>query len=516
MARMVPHALDVQRRLAPAAQIERAGDVSSRLVSYVFSDTSVGRDNHVIAANAWQTDNYNRNPVFLWAHDSDQPPIGKVVNLRTNNAGQLVGAVQYADADASPFADSIFRLVKAGMLNATSTGWMPLEWKYTADRSRPGGIDFSKVDLLEISQVPVPALPTALATARAYGINTAPIAQWAERAIDRGNSPTSKGELEMIRRAAGAPKVYASIGDIEGRRREARALAIANGTAAPFESFGHFLQAVATNSGRSGVEIDRRLVRAPTGLGDVDPTGGGFLVPTEFEKQLIGSMYEEAVLAPLCDRRETDKPADVKLPAIDEKSRADGSRWGGTLSYWENEGDQAPNSFPKFRSLEFAAHKLIALCVTSEELVRDVPLLEGHIRRAFASEAAFKLDKAILAGTGAGTPLGITNAPATISVAKQNGQASGTIVSENIANIWSRLAAPCRKRAVWIVNEDAEAQFDQIGQSGSTPGTAGMYFPAGANGNEFALIKGRPVIVAEQSPLLGTPGIVLRTLANIS
>jgi len=41
-----------------------------------------------------------------------------------------------------------------------------------------------------------------------------------------------------------------------------------------------------------------------------------------------------------------------------------------------------------------------------------------------------------------------------------------------------------------------------------------MYYPAGANGNEFALVKGRPVIVAEQSPLLGTPGDII--LADLS
>jgi HK97 family phage major capsid protein len=184
------------------------------------------------------------------------------------------------------------------------------------------------------------------------------------------------------------------------------------------------------------------------------------------------------------------------------------------LSYWKNEGDTPPSTLPKFKSIKFGAHKLIALCVASEELIRDAQLLDGHMRRAFAAEAAFKLDLAILLGTGAGLPLGIVNAPGTITVAKTAGQSAATITGNNIDAMWSRLPAPCRKRAVWIVNEDAEAQCDS-NLTGAQPGsTAGMYFPAGANGNEFALIKGRPVLVAEQCPALGTPGDIV--LADLS
>ena len=84
------------------------------------------------------------------------------------------------------------------------------------------------------------------------------------------------------------------------------------------------------------------------------------------------------------------------------------------------------------------------------------------MRRAFAAEAAFQLDKAIFLGTGAGVPLGIVGAPGTIQVAKDSGQASATISVGNIANMWSRLPAPCRKRAVWIANEDVESQLETL------------------------------------------------------
>jgi hypothetical protein len=118
----------------------------------------------------------------------------------------MVGTAEYADRDTYPFADTIFRLVKGGFLNAVSTGWIPLQWKFSTDRSRPGGIDFSKVELLEVSQVPVPALPTALATARAQGIDTGPLVEWAERMLDGNDlAVLPRVELESLRREAKMP-----------------------------------------------------------------------------------------------------------------------------------------------------------------------------------------------------------------------------------------------------------------------------------------------------------------------
>ena len=278
---------------------------------------------------------------------------------------------------------------------------------------------------------------------------------------------------------------------------------VLKGEASGFARFGDFLAAVVKAA--TG-EIDPRLTRAPTGAGEVDPSGGGFLVPTEYTQTLIGSIYEEAVLAPLCDRREVAVPEDVRIPAIDEKSRADGSRWGGAVSYWLNEGDTVPGSLPRYREITFAAKKLIALVTATGELFRDVGLLENHVSRAYAAEAAFRIDYGILRGPGGGQLLGITNAPGTITVPKANGQASGTILAENIRTMWQRFPAPCRKRGIWAVNEDVEAQLDVIGASGGSAGAAGMYFPAGANGNAFPLLFGRPVVVVEQAPTLGTPG----------
>jgi HK97 family phage major capsid protein len=279
----------------------------------------------------------------------------------------------------------------------------------------------------------------------------------------------------------------------------------------------HFTTLATLTPNSDGGDPDARLVRAATGASEVDPTGGGFLVRQEFASELIGSLYENAVIAALCTRERTDFPGrERNLPAVDETSRSDGLRWGGVLAYWLAEGTSVTTKFPRFRRVTMNTEKLIAVSYATNELLDDVPLLSAHRKRALASELAFKLDLAILIGAGAA--LGITNTTATIQVAKESGQAGGTIFMENVDKMWSRLPLPCRRRAVWLCNEDAEAQLDKmvlvIGASGAAPR---IYQPAGAFGNEFPTLYGRPLIAVEQAPALGTVGdIVLADLSQYS
>jgi HK97 family phage major capsid protein len=503
---------EVSRRPPADAIVLRASaraepvQADDRIVTFCASDPSVGRDGHTIAADAWQTANFMRNPVFLWAHQSDDPPIGRVKTLFTVGS-RLMASVEYAEREAYPFADTIFQLVKRGFLNAVSAAWLALEWRAANDRSRPGGLDFTKVELLELSQVPVPALPSALAAGRAAGIDTKPFIAWAERALDRPGVIDRK-EIIMIRNAAGAAAVYAM-----PRRHPERDLA-----GGGFKSFGDFLQSVARASGQAPAQVDPRLTRAssltraPATLYEADPTAGGFTVPGTYVESLVLSMYDDAVIAPLCEQFETDLPNTVKLPGIDETSRADGSRWGGATAYWSIEAPSISPSMPKYKNIEFGAHKLYAVCFASNELIADAPMLGAYVRKAFAAEMSFKLDAAILRGTGAGVPIGVLNCQSLITIAKDNSQPTQTISTANIENMWAALPVPCRRRAVWLCNELAEKQLANADYE--TPASAALYIPAGVGGNEYPVLHGRPMIQIEQAEPLGTPGDII--LADFS
>jgi HK97 family phage major capsid protein len=305
--------------------------------------------------------------------------------------------------------------------------------------------------------------------------------------LQRATSATSaKTAMNILARGVGD-----LVGDIERSK--------------PFASLGEHLQAIARACGDTRV-VDSRLIRAPAGPNENDPTAGGFLIQTQWSAGLVGLAYEEAVLAPLCDRRETSRPlADVRIPGIDETSRADGSRCGGFTSYWASEASSVSAGFPRWKNLDFSGKKLIGVCVVSNELLNDTPMLEAHIARGFAAEFGFKLDLVSLSGTGAGVPQGILNSTALITVAKETGQAPATILPENIDNMWSRLPAPSRKRAVWLVNEDVEKPLTQMTGANANA----LYMPAGTGGNPYPLLKGRPVLVMEQSAALGSVGDIV-------
>src|SRR5262245_40930166 len=83
---------------------------NTRPVHYMFSYSSVARDGHTIATSGWDLTAFRTNPVCLWSHMADQPPIGRVVDIAVVG-DQLRGSVVFADASTYEFADTVFKLV---------------------------------------------------------------------------------------------------------------------------------------------------------------------------------------------------------------------------------------------------------------------------------------------------------------------------------------------------------------------------------------------------------------------
>lgn len=142
------------------------GAVENRTVRFVLSTEAEDRVGDTIAADGWKLENFLKNPVVLWCHDQDEPPIGKVIEIGVFN-GQLIGDVQFASAEVNPFADTIFKLVEAGFVNAGSVGFRPVRWEF----NDKGGLDFKEAELLEFSIVGVPCHPEALAQVQRSGLS---------------------------------------------------------------------------------------------------------------------------------------------------------------------------------------------------------------------------------------------------------------------------------------------------------------------------------------------------------
>ncbi len=274
-----------------------------------------------------------------------------------------------------------------------------------------------------------------------------------------------------------------------------------------YRSLGEQLQDVFKHYATKGTQTDTRLVRAPTGAGEVDPTGGGFLVQTDFANAIFMLSHDMGEILGRVNKIPISANANgLKIPGVDESSRATGSRWGGVQSNWAAEGVAGTESRPKFRMVEFDLRKLISKMTVTDELLADSTALSAIAGQAFSEEVMFMTEDAIFEGTGAGQPLGIINSPALVTVAKENGQGNGTIQLENINKMWARLWARSRKEAVWLINQDCEPQLYQLNQVAGIGGQPVYIPPGGVQNAPNSTLFGRPVIATEYSSILGAPG----------
>ena len=255
--------------------------------------------------------------------------------------------------------------------------------------------------------------------------------------------------------------------------------------------------------------MDARL-RAPAGMGETDPSGGGFPVQQDFATTILQRAYTLGeVLSRTYKLGITTGANGVKIPGIDESSRATGSRWGGVQSYWVGEGDAATATKPKFRAVELDLKKLMSIWYVTDELIADAPLLAQIAETAFVQEVVFMVENAIVNGTGAGQPQGILNSNALITINKDNGQATKTLSYQNLLNAWARMWIRSRDNAVWFINQDVEPQLYAVNQIIGTAGVPVYLAPNGISQKPYATLFGRPVIPIEYSPTLGTVGDVL-------
>lgn len=276
-----------------------------------------------------------------------------------------------------------------------------------------------------------------------------------------------------------------------------------------FASFGEQLMA-AYRAATPGGKVDERLTtRAASGLNETTPSDGGFLVQQDFVTELLKRTYETGILASKVKKIPISTNANgMKINAIDEDSRANGSRWGGVQTYWEGEADEITASKPKFRQMELSLKKLTGLCYATDELLQDAAALEAVIRQAFAEEFGFKIDDAILSGSGEGEPLGILNSGAIVTVAKEASQ-TDIITVENLIKMWNRLWSRSRANAVWYINQELEPYLYTL-KIGDKP----VYIPAGGLSEKpYGTLFGRPVVPIEQCSAAGEVGDII--LADI-
>lgn len=279
-----------------------------------------------------------------------------------------------------------------------------------------------------------------------------------------------------------------------------------------FKSMGHFAWAV-TRRGRDGrgdphaVDMLKNWqylqIKAPSGMFEESDPDGGDLIPREFSNNIYERMMAtNQILSylqglPLAGNTLT-------VPALKEDSRADGSRHGGVLGYWEGEADQYSKTNPKFRNINLKLHKLTILTYVTEELLMDSAVaLESYLGRLVPREVNFKINDALINGTGGGMPLGALKCNSKITTTAVSGQGSGTLVYQNITDMWRNAIASQRGSSIWLYNQDTESALYRLYMSTGTAAGVAVYTPNEAYDFKF---MSRPALVMEQCQTIGTEG----------
>jgi len=141
--------MEIQTRAA----FIRGIDEGNRAVRVIASTNEVDRYESRILQH-WDLSGFELNPVALWMHNHQRPPIGRVENWETaEDLSRSEADIRFADTD---FGNEIFQLYVQEILKAVSVGFMPGKIAYGEDDIAEIGSPDLPNELLELSPVTVP------------------------------------------------------------------------------------------------------------------------------------------------------------------------------------------------------------------------------------------------------------------------------------------------------------------------------------------------------------------------
>jgi len=155
-------------------------DDDTRSFSAVGSTGNPDRVEDVVDQKGWVLENFEKNPVGMWAHNYSMLPIFRVSDMDIKPRAKKM--LFRANFDDYEFADAVYNSYKNKFMRGFSVGFLPLEYE-ERDRDEMddeakqragwwGGMHFRKQELLEISAAPIPMHPEALASMKSLGIPT--------------------------------------------------------------------------------------------------------------------------------------------------------------------------------------------------------------------------------------------------------------------------------------------------------------------------------------------------------
>ena len=179
-------------------------DAERKIYSIVASTNDVDRDSEIVDPRGCNNlpVYLSKNPVILWGHDYQKPPIAKAVDGRQFD-DRIELDIEFAE---TPFAQEVKYLYDEGFMNSFSIGFIPKDWKRIND-------DFVWTDweLLETSAVPVPANSAAniIRSVKSKGVALEEIEKLFDQQDTRSADETAQNEPEVRKAKSKLKSVFA-------------------------------------------------------------------------------------------------------------------------------------------------------------------------------------------------------------------------------------------------------------------------------------------------------------------
>lgn len=167
---------------------------------------------------------------------------------------------------------------------------------------------------------------------------------------------------------------------------------------------------------------------------------GGYLVPEDFERDIVTALEEENVIRSLAKVITTQHERKIPIAT------------GHSTAQWTAENAAYTESNPTFGQKQIDAFKLTDLARVSVELLQDSAFdIEDYLMKEFARAFGIAEEEAFCVGTGTNQPTGIFTANGgTVGV---TAAANNAITADELISLVYALKSPYRRNAKFLMND---------------------------------------------------------------
>ena len=329
--------------------------IDNRTLKFVFSTNKTDYTEDKIEQN-FDLERFRKNPVFLYDHQSEKLPIGRVISF-INEGNKTTGEVEFwlnpdpieTWSEVDKLANTVYNQYKQGYLKGVSIRIKPIEASVNLESKNGKGIHVKKSVLLEISATSLPMNEDSLKKHLTQ-----------EEDINMNKNEIAKEMLE------GANIVTETV-DIKG------------------DLIKHLRDGSMAKTLQEAVDAD-----------------GGVLVPENMKEGVVKTSYAKNPMRALAGISTIGQGNALKVPVEDEANNEFSTGWR-TETGAVNETDTV-----KFVEVNIPVDELYAEPQATRFMVKDVNFdLEGYISDKVSE--SFTRDEAIafLRGTGVNQPKGL-------------------------------------------------------------------------------------------------------------